>query len=151
MATSNGGRESGESWASSDASRRVMQGNRGRDTKPELAIRRLAHASGLRYLVDRRPLPSLNRRADMVLRGPRIAVFVDGCFWHGCPIHHTKANANATFWSQKVTANRQRDADTNEKLLEAGWIPFRVWEHDDPAEAVERLVALVAQRRARDT
>lgn len=94
------------SWATSDATRRSMQGNRRRDTRPELAVRRIVHARGLRYRVDVRPIPELTRRADLVFPRVEVAVFIDGYFWHGCPDHHTVAKANASYWAEKVERNR---------------------------------------------
>lgn len=123
-----------------------MQGNRGRDTRPELAVRRAAHALGLRYRVDVRPLPQLNRRADLVFTRPQVAVFVDGCFWHGCPRHHTVAKANGSFWADKVHGNRQRDAETDHVLGEAGWVVIRAWEHEDPIAVARRIAAVVNSR-----
>jgi DNA mismatch endonuclease, patch repair protein len=79
------------SWASTPAIRRVMQGNKSRDTKPEIAVRSAVHALGMRYRVSARPLRDLRRTADLVFRNARVAVFVDGCFWHGCPEHHARA------------------------------------------------------------
>ncbi|RNM12222.1 very short patch repair endonuclease [Nocardioides pocheonensis] len=117
-----------------------MQGNRGRDTKPELAVRRAAHAAGLRYRVDYRPIPT-NRRADLVFTRATVAVFVDGCFGHGCPEHHAIAKTNASFWADKVRHNRERDANTNELLVQAGWTVFRVWEHEPPELVVAQIVA----------
>ena len=135
--------ESANSWASSAAVRRGMQSNRSRDTKPEIAVRRAVHALGLRYRVDARPLPGLNRRADLVFTRAKVAVFVDGCFWHGCPDHHTVAKANATYWADKVRSNRERDADTDELLSEAGWTVVRAWEHEDAADVAQRVVGAV--------
>src|SRR4051812_383393 len=94
-----------ESWASSPASRAVMRANRRRDTAPEMAVRRLVHAAGLRYLVDARPLVGLNRRADLVFTRVKVAVFIDGCYWHGCPEHGTAAKTNAAYWSSKISGN----------------------------------------------
>ena len=74
-----------------------MQSNKSRDTKPELALRSAVHSLGLRYRVDARPLKALRRRADLVFPRAKVAVFLDGCFWHGCPVHHTVAAANASF------------------------------------------------------
>lgn len=121
-----------KSWASSAGTRASMRANRGRDTRPELAVRRAAHALGLRYRVSVRPVPTLRRTADLVFTRAKIAVFVDGCFWHGCPEHHTVAGTNADFWASKVTGNRERDAETNRLLQEAGWTTLRFWEHEDP-------------------
>ena len=112
-----------------------MQANRGRDTKPELAVRRLLHAAGLRYRVDVAPVRGLHRRADVLFPRQRIAVFIDGCFWHGCPEHGpTKFTANRQFWTEKIETNRVRDADTNKQLDAAGWTVLRYWEHTDPVK-----------------
>lgn len=123
-----------------------MQANRSRDTKPELAVRRAAHALGLRYRVAARPVPTLRRTADMVFRRARVAVFVDGCFWHGCLEHRTTAVTNRSFWTEKIDSNRARDRDTDAKLADAGWTALRVWEHEDPHEAALRILTVVRRR-----
>lgn len=120
-----------------------MQGNRRRDTKPEMAVRRAVHALGLRYRVDARPLPDLNRRADLVFTRAKVAVFVDGCYWHGCPEHGTTAKTNATYWDSKIGRNRDRDGETDRLLGEAGWLIVRIWEHEDAHEAAERVAGAV--------
>lgn len=120
-----------------------MRGNRSRDTGPELALRRLLHARGLRYLVDSRPEPDLNRRADVVFRGPKVAVFVHGCFWHGCHRHYQPPKTNDGYWSEKVMRNKQRDAHTRRRLRARGWTVITVWEHDDMRGAAERIELLV--------
>lgn len=125
-----------------------MQGNRRRDTQPELAVRGLLHAAGLRYRVDARPLPELNRRADILFIRPRVAVFIDGCFWHGCPEHHTVPRSNVTYWAEKVMRNRERDADTDRLLKAAGWTVIRAWEHEPPEGIAERITAMVRGGRA---
>lgn len=137
-----------ESWASTPAVRRSMQGNRRRDTKPEVAVRRLVHAAGLRYRVDFKPLKLLNRRADMVFPRLKIAVFVDGCFWHGCPKHHTVAESNAVYWAEKVRRNQQRDRHTDQVLESDGWVVLRAWEHEPPEDVAERVIDAVRARRA---
>ena len=124
-----------------------MQSNKGRDTKPELALRSAAHALGLRYRVSARPLEGLRRTADLVFTRAKVAVFLDGCFWHGCPDHHTVAATNEAFWAEKVQSNRARDRDTDRRLADAGWISLRVWEHEDPGEAAGRIRTAVAARR----
>lgn len=124
-----------------------MQAQRTRDTAPELAVRRLLHAAGLRYRVDRTPLPGLRRRADVVFGPTKVAVYVDGCFWHGCPQHGTRPAANRDWWQAKLAGNRARDADTDARLAAAGWAVLRVWEHEDPREAAEEIRRLVAARR----
>ncbi|MFI6561863.1 very short patch repair endonuclease [Streptomyces sp. NPDC050534] len=134
------------SWASSDAARATMQANRSRDTRPELALRRAVHALGLRYRVSVRPLPSLRRTADLVFTRAKVAVFLDGCFWHGCPDHHTVAATNSGYWQEKVRRNRERDRDTNLRLTEAGWLVLRIWEHEDPDEAAVRVKEAVRDR-----
>jgi len=114
---------------------------RARDTAPELALRRLLHARGLRYRVDVAPLPGLRRRADVVFTRARLAVFVDGCFWHRCPLHGTSPRSNAGWWRDKLDRNVQRDRDTDRALSEAGWQVLRVWEHEQPETAAERVHA----------
>lgn len=131
------------SWASSPAVRAAMRATRGRDTRPEMAVRRAVHARGLRYRVSVRPLPEVRRTADLVFSRARVAVFVDGCFWHGCPQHHRPASVNNAFWSAKVGTTRQRDADTDRRLREAGWTVVRAWEHDDPAGVADLIAAAV--------
>ena len=114
-----------------------MRANRGRDTKPELAVRRLVHRAGLRYRVDCAPLVGYRRlRADLVFTRPRVAVFIDGCFWYGCPQHHTVAKTNARFWAEKVAGNRERDANTTALLRSEGWTVLRFWEWRVPREPV---------------
>lgn len=124
-----------------------MRSNKGRDTKPEKALRSAAHALGLRYRVSVRPLKDIRRTADLVFTRAKVAVFLDGCFWHGCPDHHTVAATNAEFWSEKVTTNRARDRDTDRRLVDAGWTVVRVWEHEDPSRAAERIRDVVSACR----
>lgn len=122
--------------------------NRRRDTRPELNLRRAVHRLGLRYYVDRAPLRSLaRRRADLVFPRLKVAVYLDGCFWHGCPEHHTVSATNAEFWATKVEKNRARDADTNRCLEEAGWTVIRVWEHEDPAVAAVEIKDVVEKAK----
>ena len=111
-----------------------MQGNRSRDTKPELAVRRLLHAAGCRYRVNHRPVAGLRRTADIVFTRQRIAVFIDGCFWHSCPIHgQATTMSNTSHWSAKLAMNVRRDLDTNDQLAEAGWSVMRFREHEPPS------------------
>lgn len=132
--------DAGQSWASSSAVRRSMQGNRSRDTSPELAVRSLLHARGWRYRVSRRPIRAVRRTADLVFGPARVAVFVDGCFWHGCPDHFVPPKTNPGYWNEKIGGNRRRDAETDRLLREHGWLPLRFWEHEEP-EAVADIVA----------
>jgi DNA mismatch endonuclease, patch repair protein len=133
-----------DSWASNPRVRASMRSNRRRDTRPELAVRRLVHGAGLRYRVDYAPLRDQRRlRADLVFTRAKVAVFVDGCFWHGCPQHHTVAKSNADFWAAKVADNRARDKRVTATLGAAGWTVLRFWEHEDPADVVTRIVDAV--------
>ncbi len=127
-----------------------MRANRSRDTKPELALRRAVHALGLRYRVSIRPLPSLRRTADLVFTRAKVAVFLDGCFWHGCPEHHTLAATNSRYWQEKVQRNRERDQDTSARLAAAGWLVLRIWEHEDPQAAAVRVAEAVRSQRTLD-
>ncbi|WSQ55445.1 very short patch repair endonuclease [Streptomyces sp. NBC_01218] len=135
------------SWASSAARRRNMQAIRSRDTKPERRIRQLVHASGLRYRVAAKPLPGLRRTADLVFRPAKVAVFVDGCYWHGCPEHYVSPKTNPGYWSDKVAGNMARDRDTDQQLEAAGWIVLRYWEHQDSDSCAEEIVGVVRERR----
>lgn len=127
------------SWASSEGAARSMRANRGRDTTLELNIRRRLHAAGYRYRVDYAPISGTRRRADIVFTRLRVAVFVDGCFWHGCPIDYTAPRSNADFWRAKLDSNRARDLDTNARLAETGWVVLRFWEHDTLNEMFDSI------------
>lgn len=138
-----------DSTASTPGVRSRMQLQRTRDTAPELAVRQLLHAAGLRYRVDRPPLPGLRRRADIVFGPARVAVYIDGCFWHGCPQHGNQPRANSGYWDTKLTGNQQRDADTDRRLGDAGWQVVRAWEHEPPAAVAGRVAAAVGGRHRR--
>lgn len=136
------------SWASSPGSRAVMRGNRGRDTRPELALRSAVHALGLRYRVAARPINAVRRTADLVFPRAKVAVFLDGCFWHGCPEHHRPATGrNSEFWTNKIDKNRRRDADTDQRFSEAGWEVVRIWEHEPTDRAAHRVANVVKNRQ----
>jgi DNA mismatch endonuclease (patch repair protein) len=119
-----------------------MQATGQRDTVAELALRSELHKLGLRFRVDCRPMPTIPRRADIVFSRLHLAVFMDGCFWHGCPMHMTWPRANGAWWREKIEANQRRDADTDQRLANAGWTVIRVWEHDDPTDAADAIAAL---------
>ena len=124
-----------------------MQRQRSRDTSTERALRSELFKRGFRYRLHRRPLPGLRREADIVNATLLIAIFVDGCFWHGCPAHATWPRANAEFWKTKIEKNRARDRDTDTRLIEAGWTVVRVWEHEDPSEAADQVMSKVDDLR----
>lgn len=118
-----------------------------RDTGPERALRRALFAGGMRYRVHHPVSVGPRRHADIAFTRARVAVFVDGCYWHGCPAHASWPKANAEWWRAKIERNRLRDQDTDERLMAAGWLSVRVWEHEDPMEAAARIAAIVRQRR----
>ncbi len=129
---------------SSDTSRRMGK-VRQKGTDAEMALRREMHRIGLRYRIDYEVLRKPRRVADVAFPGRKIAVFVDGCFWHGCPEHATWPKRNAEFWRQKIEANRRRDMDTNDRLRSAGWTVLRFWSHESPAEAAKAVARVVAE------
>lgn len=139
-------RKSNRPKASSIAALNRLKAAKPRDTAPEKALRNELHKRGLRYRVDVRPIINLNRRADIVFRSTKVAVFVDGCFWHGCPIHGTQAKANADFWKTKIERNQERDAETNQLLRKAGWKVIRVWEHENPQKASVKIQKIILKR-----
>ncbi len=127
--------------ASSPALAARMSVLRRRDTAPEMAIRRELHAAGLRYRVAY-PVPGLRRRTiDIAFTRARLAVFVDGCFWHGCPEHGTRPRSNSGWWEAKLGANRARDADTTAYLQRESWTVLRFWEHENPRAAADTIVS----------
>lgn len=124
-----------------------MQSVRQKNTSAESAVRRELHARGIRYRIHVPVLIKPRRIADLAFRGLRVAVFVDGCFWHGCPLHGTWPKENAGFWHAKIVANQQRDRDTDERLRAEGWEVIRVWAHEEPEGAAERIAHILERRR----
>lgn len=119
-----------------------MQANRRRDSAPELALRSALHRAGFRYRCDFRiDLPGGRVRPDIVFTRKRVAVFVDGCFWHCCPEHGSKPSVNQSYWSPKLARNVERDARNTAWLTEAGWTVVRIWEHEDITSAMEQITA----------
>jgi DNA mismatch endonuclease (patch repair protein) len=125
--------------------------NHGRDTEPELRLRSALHRRGLRFRVDRRIERGVRTAVDIVFSPARVAVFVDGCFWHRCPAHNTLPKANRDWWSKKLAENVARDRRVDAALLERGWTVIRIWEHEDPEGAAERISAVVRRRRTQPT
>jgi DNA mismatch endonuclease (patch repair protein) len=123
-----------------------MKGNRGLDTVPEIEVRRELHRRGLRFRKHAVPLAGLRCRADVVFPSARVALFIDGCFWHGCPEHGRTPSTNGAYWSEKIARNGARDARNNERLSAAGWTVIRAWEHEPPQEVADRVIAAVRPR-----
>ena len=134
--------------ASDECTRRRMTSTRRQDTSAEIAVSAALDKLGLTYETNLRPLDSLRAKADMVFTAARVAVFVDGCFWHGCPYHRTIPRANGDWWRQKIERTRLRDSETTRRLSDAGWLAIRVWEHDDPVRAAAKIRRTVQLRHA---
>lgn len=135
---------------SSDAARQAMVGNGRRDSSPEVELRRALHRAGRRYRVDfpvrvpdRRPI-----RPDIVFTRARIAVFVDGCFWHGCREHGTRPRSNSAYWAAKIEINQIRDREQTAALERDGWMVVRIWEHEASDVAASRIAAALEYQAA---
>ncbi|MBO9662238.1 MAG: very short patch repair endonuclease [Dokdonella sp.] len=124
-----------------------MKKIRQRDTSAELALRSELHARGLRYRIQVPVLSKPRRVADVAFKRLRVAVFVDGCFWHGCPQHATWPKQNAEFWREKILANQRRDRDTDKRLRAEGWEVVRAWAHESPERVAAKVVSIVENRR----
>ncbi|MEP9415803.1 very short patch repair endonuclease [Gordonia sp. VNQ95] len=127
--------------------RQRMKSQRRRDTEVEMEIRRRLHAVGLRYRVDYRPESSLRCRGDIVFTRAKLVVFIDGCFWHGCPDHATAPKNNSNWWREKLEANKFRDRRNTDALVGLGWEVLRFWEHDPPELVVASIVRSLDSRR----
>jgi DNA mismatch endonuclease, patch repair protein len=126
-----------------EAKSRAMANQRTQETSAELRLRSALHRRGYRFRVHQQPVSGLRRTADLVFARQRLAVFVDGCFWHGCPDHGSWPKTNAAWWREKIDGNRRRDADTNERFAAAGWHVLRIWEHEPPEAAAGRVAHLL--------
>lgn len=136
-----------DSWASSEHARLTMRANRSRDTKPELVVRRELHRRGWRFRVAYRPLEADRRRTvDLAFTRRKVAVHIDGCFWHGCEQHFVPPKTNATYWRDKIGLNVRRDKDTDLQLAAAGWTVLRFWEHEDVSDVVSRIEAVLREQ-----
>jgi DNA mismatch endonuclease (patch repair protein) len=125
-----------------------MKGIRRRDTSPERRLRSALHRRGLRFRVDV-PVEVDGRspRPDIVFTRHCLAVFVDGCFWHGCPSHAETPKTNTSYWAPKIARNIERDAEHDKRLQAAGWMVIRVWEHEPAERAADRIGAALAKAR----
>mgnify|MGYP003627843249 CR=1 FL=1 len=117
-----------------------MRATKGRDNPREVAIRSQLHRAGLRFRLHRRLLPGSTRSVDIAIPRSRLAIFLDGCFWHCCPIHGTRPKENALWWEEKLEANCRRDEDTNRRLTELGWKVLRFWEHEAMSDVVSKIL-----------
>jgi DNA mismatch endonuclease (patch repair protein) len=124
-----------------------MKTQRRRDTTPELALRRELHRRGLRYRLEVNLLGDSRRRCDIVFQRAKVAYFVDGCFWHSCPIHGSVPKSNRDWWIEKLATSVARDRDTDERLAKAGWLVIRIWEHEEPSPAADLVERAVRDRR----
>lgn len=120
-----------------------MSSQRTADTKPELAVRRILHQRGLRYRVGIRPESAIRTTGDLVFVKNKVVVFIDGCFWHGCPVHFVPPKNNADWWAAKIDANRQRDGSARNALKVLGWSVLSFWEHESPADVASVIEKLV--------
>jgi len=120
-----------------------MRSNRSRDTGPELALRHELFRRGLRYRVSLAALPGVRRTVDIAFPRVKVAVMVDGCFWHGCPEHHSSPKSHTEYWQAKIQRNRERDLSTNSLLEAAGWRVIRLWEHTPVADMASVVEAAV--------
>jgi DNA mismatch endonuclease (patch repair protein) len=136
------------SWASTPGVRRSMQSNRPRNTAPEIALRSALHRAGMRFWKHRRPIQGVRCEPDVVFPRIRLAVFVDGCFWHSCPDHATRPVANGDWWARKLEGNVARDRRNTETLQAAGWTVLRIWEHVPSPKAVEEIEVTAFRLRA---
>ncbi len=125
-----------------------MIGNRGKDTRPEQRVRSSLHGMGLRFRKHARPLAHLRCHADVVFPREQVAVFVDGCFWHGCPQHGRVPQSNSGYWAEKLERNLERDARNSAALTQAGWLVLRFWEHEPIEEVAAKIRRQVLGRRA---
>ena len=134
--------------ASSLSVQRRMQATRQRDTPCEIGLRSALRRLGLRYRVDWQ-LPGTRRRADVAFPRLKVAIMVDGCFWHACPVHATWPKKNALWWREKILANQRRDRDTDSRLKAQGWKVLRFWEHEHSSNAAKKVLSVVTTRRSR--
>ncbi|MEV4633551.1 very short patch repair endonuclease [Rhodococcus coprophilus] len=125
---------------------RNMRANRRVDSKPEVRLRKALHGRGLRFRKDyRMDIGGVRVRPDIVFTRRKVAVFVDGCFWHVCPLHGRQPTRNEWYWTPKLSRNVERDRVADEVLTEAGWTVVRIWEHETPDTAIKTVVAALGR------
>ena len=124
-----------------------MRSTRRRDTSIEVQVHVLLLERCLRFEVDRSIAGVTRSRPDLVFWDERVAVFLDGCFWHSCPVHGTTPHANRSWWLEKLAANVERDRRHDHELRTAGWLVLRFWEHEDPGFVVDTIESRVCERR----
>jgi DNA mismatch endonuclease, patch repair protein len=125
-----------------------MLSNRAADTAPEAALRSTLHRRGFRFRKHARVLPALRCRPDVVFPTEKVAVFIDGCFWHGCPDHARQPKRNSDYWRAKIERNKARDLRNDAALTDAGWKVIRAWEHEPVDHIADLVVEFVANRRS---
>ncbi len=131
-----------------EAATKIGKANRRTGTKPEIRLRSALHRRGHRFRKDHLlRVGTVRVRPDVVFTRWKVAVFVDGCFWHGCPDHQHVPKSNRDYWVPKLAANVERDRGVDAALIDAGWIVLRIWEHDEVADAVAQVEAAVDERR----
>ena len=133
--------------ASSERVRRQMSLQRTTGTAPERAVRAELHRRGLRYRLHRRLVDGVRRNVDIVFGPTRVAVMIDGCFWHSCPQHATQPKAHAEWWREKLSRNVERDRQTDRLLTADGWLVLRFWEHQNPTKVADTIEEHVRARR----
>lgn len=124
-----------------------MAQQRSKDTAPEVAVRKALHARGVRFRIDVKLERDMRTRADIAWAGLKLAIFVDGCFWHSCPLHATRPKANAGWWDAKLAANVERDRRTEELLRARGWRVLRYWEHEHAGDVADDILRTMRQLR----
>jgi DNA mismatch endonuclease (patch repair protein) len=140
------------SWASSPGTRKSMQANRRTDTTPELRVRSALHRRGMRFRKDLfLRVGGVRARPDIVFTRHRVACFIDGCYWHRCPVHRSDPKSNRDYWSAKLEGNVRRDRRTDAALESAGWTVVRVWEHEDAEAAADRIAQVVEAKQDSDS
>ena len=127
--------------ASSPLVRRIMQANTNRETAIEMKVRSSLHMAGLRFRKEESPVAGLRCKADVVFRRQKVCIFIDGCFWHGCPKHFVNPNVNAGWWQEKIAANRERDRIQTRLLRAHGWVVLRYWEHEIDQKSLPHIAA----------